>query len=99
MNPGETVELPDGAGSITFDGYQRWVRLQVSHTPGMVFTLIWTMTAVAALCLSLFIRPRRLWVKYTDGEVQVAGLDRADARTGLIEEVEALASAAIGETK
>lgn len=98
MNPGETVELPDGAGSITFDGYQRWVRLQVSHTPGMVFTLIWTMTAVAALCLSLFIRPRRLWVKYTDGEVQVAGLDRADARTGLIEEVEALASAAIGET-
>lgn len=96
MAVGDTVELPDGAGSITFDGYQRWVRLQVSHSPGMTFTLVAVGIAVLALCLSLFVRPRRLWVKVAGEQVQVAGLDRADARTGVAREVEALAEAALG---
>ena len=97
MDVGETVELPDGRGTITFDGYQRWVRLQVSHQPGMGFTLASVIVAVLGLCLSLFVRPRRLWVRVDDDRLDVAGLDRADARTGLADEVEQLAESVLGE--
>ena len=52
--------------------------------------------AVTGLCLSLFIRPRRIWVRLRAGEeghtlVEVGGLDRADARVGLTEDVAELA--------
>ncbi|TDO85374.1 cytochrome c biogenesis protein ResB [Enemella evansiae] len=94
LKPGETWTLPEGQGSISFDGYQRWVTLQVSSTPGMPLTLGSVMIGVAGLCLSLFIRPRRLWVRVRpDGTADVAGLDRADARTGLEDDVLALADA------
>ena len=54
--------------------------------------------AVLGLCLSLFIRPRRVWVRLaarTEGEqgptvVEVGGLDRADARGGLTDDVDDL---------
>jgi cytochrome c biogenesis protein len=51
--------------------------------------------AVTGLCLSLFVRPRRVWVRVRSGEdhsvVEVGGLDRADARAGLSEDVAELA--------
>ena len=88
LKAGESFVLPDGRGSITFEGYQRWVRLQVSYTPGLAATLAACLIGVAGLCLSLFIRPRRLWVRAaSDGSVEVAGLDRAEGRTGLAEAV------------
>ena len=34
LSPGQTVQLPDGLGSIRFDGVDRWVKLQVSNSPG-----------------------------------------------------------------
>jgi cytochrome c biogenesis protein len=59
--------------------------------------------AVAGLCLSLFVRPRRLWVRgrsADDGHnlVEVGGLDRADARVGLSDDVAELA-AELGERR
>ncbi|MFW6597605.1 cytochrome c biogenesis protein ResB [Propionibacteriaceae bacterium Y2011] len=96
MKPGDTVTLPDGKGSITFDGYDRWVKLQISRTPALWLTAGSIGAAVLGLCLSLFIRPRRLWVRVTDDEIHVAGLDRADARHGLDDDVAALAAAAGG---
>ncbi len=93
LKPGEVFELPEGRGSITMDGWDRWVKLQVAHQPGLVLTLIGVGFAVAGLCFSLFIRPRRLWVRATPADtgegcvIEVAGLDRADARTGLDDEV------------
>ena len=33
LRPHETVQLPDGAGSVTFDGVRQWTRLQISRTP------------------------------------------------------------------
>ncbi|WP_081683714.1 cytochrome c biogenesis protein ResB [Granulicoccus phenolivorans] len=99
LTPGSSYQLPDG-GSVSFDGLQRWTRLQVSHTPAMGVTLVGTGLAVLGLCLSLFIRPRRLWVRVPavgaggDPVIEVAGLDRADARSGLDIDVEDLAIAA-----
>lgn len=94
--PGMGMELPNGLGSITFDGWSRWVKLQVSSTPGNLLTLVSLMVAVAGLCVSLFVRPRRLFVRFTDGVAAVGGLDRTDAATGLEEEVAALMTAVIG---
>ena len=133
LQPGETYTLPDGKGSITFDGLDRWVKLQISRTPGLWLVVGSIMVAVLGLCFSLFIRPRRLWVRVhepagdepepegdepegDEGDtttevvdavargtvrrrlVEVGGLDRADARSGLDEDIEALAALAVEQS-
>ena len=65
----------------------------MSSTPGLWLVLFSVMAAVAGLCASLFVRPRRVWVRVGAGGVQVAGLDRTEGRGGLDEEVDALARA------
>jgi cytochrome c biogenesis protein len=86
---GQTVDLPEGAGSVTFDGMDPWVRVQISRTPGQGVALAGVILALVGLLGSLFIRPRRVWVRVrrrdadsTDGDgdgtlVEVAGLDRS----------------------
>ena len=92
LKEGATVELPDGKGSITMDGWDRWVKLQIGDSPGVSISLAALALGVFGLCLSLFVRPRRLWVRVADGPgeggvLEVGGLDRADARAGLSEDV------------
>jgi cytochrome c biogenesis protein len=86
LAPGDVQELP-GGGSIQLDDVQYWVKLQISQTPGAAIALGAIGLAVTGLCFSLFIRPRRIWgrVRTTAGSTvfEIAGLDRADARTGL----------------
>ena len=72
------------------------MKLQVGDTPGVPISLVAIGFAVLGLCLSLFVRPRRIWVRVRSGEdgrsvVEVGGLDRADARAGLTEDVAELA--------
>jgi len=102
LTVGQGVTLPDGKGSIQLDGWVRWVKLQVSDTPGVPISLAAIAAAVAGLCLSLFVRPRRVWVRVreeADGRsvVEVGGLDRADARAGLSEDVADLAAELVGK--
>lgn len=83
----QSVDLPDGLGSVTFDGMSQFVKLQVSHSPGDWIALGGVVLALLGLLASLFIRPRRVWVKVrrlpadTPGGgrtlVEVAGLDRS----------------------
>jgi cytochrome c biogenesis protein len=76
---GESAKL-GSAGSISFDGYQRWVKLQISHQPGKVVPLVGVVLAIVGLLGSLFIRPRRTWarIREVDGAtvVEIAALDR-----------------------
>jgi cytochrome c biogenesis protein len=79
---GKTRVLPNGMGSVTFDGVSRYVKLQVSRSPGDWVALLGVCLALLGLLGSLFIRPRRLWVRARSTEdgrslVEVAGLDRA----------------------
>ncbi|MGI3782447.1 MAG: cytochrome c biogenesis protein ResB [Janthinobacterium lividum] len=98
LQPGQGVTLPNGLGSVQLDGWSRWVKLQVGDAPGAPLALGSIAFAVLGLCLSLFVRPRRVWVRLaerTEGErrstvVEVGGLDRADARGGLTEDVDDL---------
>lgn len=96
LRPGQSIKLPDGNGEIRMDGWQRWVKLQISETPGLLLTLVAVSLAVLGLCLSLFIRPRRVWVRIRTGKdgnrtFEIGGLDRVDARTGLDEDLATLA--------
>ena len=80
---GETATLPDGYGSVTFEGYVSWVNFQVSRNAGKEFVLVGAMLALAGLLLSLYVRRRRVWVRATEMDggstvVEVAGLQRSE---------------------
>ena len=91
LSVGETIELPDGLGSVSLDRVDPWVRVQISQTPGKEVALGGMILALIGLCASLFLRPRRVWVRARtvddegDGDtssmgttvVEVAGLDRS----------------------
>jgi cytochrome c biogenesis protein len=106
LQEGQTVKLPGGAGTVSFDGVQRWNRIQISRTPGMHVALAGVVLSLVGLLASLFIRPRRVWVRArrrpdNDGaddgehtEVEVAGLDRSTAG-----DVEAEVAAVVGDLR
>jgi len=80
---GETMTLPRGLGTLTFDGYRQWVVLNLTDDPGRELTLLGAALAILGLLGSLFVRPRRLWVRATpDGAgrtvVDVGALARSD---------------------
>ncbi len=81
LAPGQQVDLPDGLGTVSFDGVQRWNKIQISRTPGKLVALAGVVLALIGLLGSLYIRPRRIWVRASlrDGRthVEVAGLDRS----------------------
>ncbi|WP_017933158.1 cytochrome c biogenesis protein ResB [Nocardioides sp. Iso805N] len=81
LHMGQTAKLPDGLGSVTFDDVTRWNKLQISQTPFKHVALGGVTLALIGLLGSLFIRPRRVWVRAreTDGGtlVEVAVLDRS----------------------
>ncbi|MCB8957887.1 MAG: cytochrome c biogenesis protein ResB [Nocardioides sp.] len=81
LRPGESVKLPNGLGTVSFDGLQEWNKIQISQTPGKWIALVGVVLALIGLLGSLFIRPRRVWVRVReDGDgtlVEVAALDRS----------------------
>ena len=79
-----------GQGSITFEGWQEWVNLQIVDDPGKLYALLGAILAILGLMASLFGRQRRLWIKVNeDGEVEIAGLAK-NAAPGLLDELELL---------
>lgn len=93
LKPGQLYELPEGQGSIQFDGWSRWTKLQISHSPGLPIAAGALAIGVIGLCFSLFVRPRRIWVKIIDDDqVEVGGLDRADSRSGLADDITTILS-------
>ncbi|MGR8009044.1 cytochrome c biogenesis protein ResB [Streptomyces hypolithicus] len=85
MLPGETMKLPGGAGSITFEkGVKEWATFSISQQPGNVPALAGAIAAIAGLAGSLFIQRRRIWVRAVRGQdgvtiVEMAGLGRTES--------------------
>ncbi|MFC9608455.1 cytochrome c biogenesis protein ResB [Streptomyces niveus] len=83
--PGETMKLPDGAGSVTFEkDIKEWATFQVSQQPGNGLALAGAIGAVLGLTGSLFIQRRRIWVRAVRGAdgvtvVEMAGLGRSES--------------------
>ena len=63
LKPGQTVDLPDGRGSISFDSVQRWAGLSIRYDPGKVLALGGAVAALLGLIASLMIRRRRVFVR------------------------------------
>jgi cytochrome c biogenesis protein len=96
LKPGETAQLPNGLGSVTFDGVKRFASLDVHHDPTKTWVLIFAICILGGLLTSLFVPRRRMWVKaieQPDGGIRVeyAGLARGDD-PGLDAAVDALAA-------
>ncbi len=86
LKQGETKELPNGLGTVTFDGVKRFISLDIHRDPTQGWVLVFAMTALGGLLVSLFIPRRRMWVSVTensDGSVtaECAGLARGDDPT------------------
>ncbi|WP_300343660.1 cytochrome c biogenesis protein ResB [Nesterenkonia sp.] len=62
LSPGDTQELPNGLGSIEFEGVQDYIAIDITYNPGETAVLICALTATAGLVTSLFTRRRRAWV-------------------------------------
>ena len=60
---GQSMKLPNGAGTVTFTGYRQWISVQVTYDPGRVPALISAIVAIFGLLLSFLVRRRRLFVR------------------------------------
>ncbi|MGN6127946.1 MAG: cytochrome c biogenesis protein ResB [Humibacter sp.] len=83
LKPGETAQLPNGLGSVTFDGVQRFASLDIHHDPTQGWVLLFAILVLGGLLTSLFVPRRRLWVKAVtepDGSLRLeyAGLARGE---------------------
>jgi cytochrome c biogenesis protein len=94
LAPGETADLPDGLGTVTFeneapdgaDGYEgsvkRYVSLSVHRDAAATWVLAFAILATAGLLAALFVPRRRMWVKAeVEGHtvrVEYAGLARGE---------------------
>jgi cytochrome c biogenesis protein len=101
LRPGQTYQLPDGRGSITFDGVTRFAGLSVRTDPGKTLTLVAALLSLAGLVASLVIRRRRLFVRVGPGArpgrtvVSVGGLAKDDDE-GMPDEVDGVLTALEG---
>ncbi|MFI1360604.1 cytochrome c biogenesis protein ResB [Streptomyces sp. NPDC020898] len=84
LKPGETMKLPNGAGSVTYEGTQEWANFQVTRQPASGWALTGATVAVFGLAGSLFIQRRRVWVRAVKGPdgvtvVEMGGLGRSES--------------------
>lgn len=63
LRVGETLTLPGGQGSITFEGISRFANFQIAHDPGKEVSLAAAVLLLLGLTGSLVVRQRRLWVR------------------------------------
>lgn len=70
LRPGDTITLPDGLGTVTWDSLPRFVALDLRADPSLPWILGTALAALLGIGVSLFAPRRRLWVVLTptDGE-------------------------------
>lgn len=83
LTPGDSIELPNGLGSVELAAIPRFVSLDVHHDPSQLWVLVFSVLVVAGLLTSLYIPRRRVWVKVAanaDGThtIEYAGLARGE---------------------
>ncbi|WP_022889383.1 cytochrome c biogenesis protein ResB [Agromyces italicus] len=87
LMPGETTELPNGLGTVTFENASpdasegdysqsvpRFASFDIHHDPTQIWVLVFAVLILAGLLVSLFVPRRRMWVK---------ALERPDGRIAL----------------
>ena len=79
LRPGESTTLADGT-RVQFDGAVDFVNLQVSHDPAQQWVLVFSLTAMAGLLVSLLIKRRRVWAR-----IHPSGAGGSDERRTVVE--------------
>ncbi|MDI5966697.1 cytochrome c biogenesis protein ResB [Streptomyces sp. SL13] len=84
MAPGDSLKLPNGAGTLTFNGVDSWADFEIVHQPGIPLALGSALSMLLGLAGSLFIQRRRVWVRAVAGPggrtvVEMAGLGRSES--------------------
>ncbi|MFJ3790454.1 cytochrome c biogenesis protein ResB [Kitasatospora sp. NPDC090091] len=84
LKVGQGWTLPDGYGTVTFDGYKQWASFNISHRPGNEIALVGGVLAILGLIGSLFVQRRRIWVRAValpggGTQVELAGLARSES--------------------
>lgn len=74
LDAGQTYTLPEGKGSISFDGLKRYIGVDIRVVPAQAGVLVFSLLAVAGLMTSLYVNRRRVWVRagnHEDGRTMV----------------------------
>ena len=74
---GDTVELPNGLGSVEFKGLKRFASLDITYNPLDIWVLFFALTTLFGLVLMLIIPRRRVWVKVSKTGVEVGALAKS----------------------
>ncbi|MFY9304110.1 MAG: cytochrome c biogenesis protein ResB [Rhodoluna sp.] len=75
---GETADLPNGLGTVRFDGIRRFASLDIAYNPGQIWVLFFAMLSLAGITVSLTTPRRRVWIRQVGDSFEVAGLSRRD---------------------
>ena len=67
LSVGETVILPDGMGSVSFDGVSRFANFQIAYDPGKEISLVAALLLLLGLTISLGVGRRQVWMRYAEG--------------------------------
>lgn len=78
LAPGEGMRLPDGLGTVRFDGVSRFANFQVAHDPGKEISLVAGVMLLLGLTVSLTVRRWRIWVRVRPDPLASTGLVTID---------------------
>ena len=85
LGEGDTAELPDGLGTIEYEGLRRYVSVDIHHDPTPGWALLFAALILGGLLISLFVPRRRMWVKAVPDaggtRLEYAGLARGEDPT------------------
>jgi cytochrome c biogenesis protein len=86
---GSSAELPNGLGTVTWDGLKRFASLDIDYNPMQIWVLVFTVLAFFGLFTSLLIPRRRIFARKTETGYELAAMAKNDdpRLLGLLEEI------------
>ena len=75
---GKSAELPNGLGTVTWDGLKRFASLDIDCNPMQVWVLVFTVLAFFGLFTSLLVPRRRIFARKTETGYDLAAMAKND---------------------
>lgn len=105
ISPGETWQLPDGVGSVTFVGVDQFATFNIASDPGQNFALAGALLAIIGIMGSLYIQRRRVFIRVLERDgrtwVEIGAMSRYEDGdvSDVIEEVDSRCREILGVEK
>ena len=75
---GQTANLPNGIGTVTWDGLRRFASLDIDYNPMQIWVFAFAVLAFFGLISSLLIPRRRIFVRKTEAGFELAAMAKQD---------------------